>query len=90
MLTELLEERPGLWDVFNKNFSKRDVKDTAYKEVAGVFGCNISSIKDKIKRLKAQYGGEMAKVNKTKSGQSTGELSVSNLVHYQSLAFCNL
>ena len=29
MLIELLEERPSLWDFFNKNYSKRDVKDTA-------------------------------------------------------------
>ena len=48
MLTELLEERPSLWDVFNKVYSKRDVKDTAYKEISDVFGCNITSINDKI------------------------------------------
>ena len=29
MLIKLLEERPSLWDVFNKDYSKRDVKDTA-------------------------------------------------------------
>ena len=32
MLTELLEERPRTWDVFNRDYSKRDVKDTAYKK----------------------------------------------------------
>ena len=29
MLIEILEERPSPWDVFNKDSSKRDVKDTA-------------------------------------------------------------
>ena len=31
--------------------------------------------------------GDMAKVNKKKSGQSTDELYVSNRAHHQSLAF---
>ena len=33
MLTERLEERPSLWDVSNKDYSKRDVKDTAFLDV---------------------------------------------------------
>ena len=44
MLTELLEERPSLWDVLNKDYAKRDVKDTPYKEIADVSGCNTSSM----------------------------------------------
>ena len=78
MQTEPLEERPSLWDVFNKNYSKRDIKDIAYKEIVDVFGCNITSVKGKINGLRAQYGREMVKVNKTKSGQSTGKLYVTN------------
>ena len=67
MLINLLGERSSLWDVFIKYYSKRDVKDTTYKEMADVFGCNITSIKGKINNgLRAQYGREMAKVNKTK------------------------
>ena len=41
----------SLWDIFNKDYSKRDVKDTAYKEIADVFGCNISSVKGTIMDL---------------------------------------
>ena len=37
MLIEILEEKTSLWDVFNKNYSKRDVKDTAYQEKANIF-----------------------------------------------------
>ena len=87
MLIKLLQERPSLWDVFKNDHSKLDVKDTAYKEIAKVFGCNITSIKGKINGLRAQYGREMAKVTKTKSGQCTDELYVSNWEHYQSLEF---
>ena len=60
MPTEFLEERPNLWNVFNKDYSKRDVKDTGYKEIADVFRCSITSIKGKINGLRAQYGREMA------------------------------
>ena len=87
MLTKLLEERPSLCDVFNKDYSKRDVKNTTHKEIADVFGCNITSIKGKINGFRAQYGLEKAKVIKTKIGQSTGEPYVSNWAHNQSLAF---
>ena len=68
VLIELLEERLSLWDV----------RETAYKEIADVSGCNITSIKSKINGLRAQYGCEMAKVNKTKSGKSTDKIYVSN------------
>ena len=87
MLIELLKERPSLWDVFNKDYSKCDIKNTAYKEIAEVFGCNMTSIKDNINGLRAQYGREMVKENTRKSEESTGELYVSNWTHYQSLAF---
>lgn len=87
LLIEMLEERPCLWDVFNKDYSKRDAKDVAYNEIADVLQCNVNSIKTKINGLRAQLGREMAKVNKTKSGQSTDELYVSNWTHYKSLAF---
>ena len=79
MLIELLEERSSLWDVFNKDYLKRKVKIRA----VFVFGCNITSAKGKIYGLRAHYGCEIAKVNKTKSGESTDELYVS----MQSLAF---
>ena len=48
MLIELLEETPSLWDIFNKYYSKLEVKDATYKEIADVFACNITSVKGKI------------------------------------------
>ena len=42
------------------------------------FGCNINSIKSKINGLKAEYGCEMTKVNKTRSGQIADEFYVKN------------
>ena len=46
---------------------------------------NIKSINAKIKVLRAQLGSEVAKVNKTKSGQSTGELYASRWILYDLL-----
>ena len=48
---------------------------------------NTASIKAKINGLRGQLGGEVAKVNKTKSGQSTDELYTSNWIHYDRLSF---
>ena len=73
----MLEENPCLWDVFHKDYSKRDVKEIAYKSIATAFNTNISSVKTKINGLRAQLGREKAKETKTKSGQSTDELYVS-------------
>ena len=74
LLIDMLEEKPCLWDVFDKAYTKRDVREIAYTEIASSLDTNIESIKAKINGFSAQYGRELAKVNKTKSGQSTDEL----------------
>ena len=71
---DILKENPCLWDVFHKDYSKRDVKAVAYSSLAAVFETNVSFIKTKINRLRAQLGREKAKESKTKSGQCTDEL----------------
>ena len=70
-----------------KDYSTRDVKDTEYKEIAGVFRSNITSINGKTNGLRAQYGRDVAKMNKTKSGQSKDEIYMNIWVHLQSLVF---
>lgn len=87
LLIEMLEERPCLWDVFDKQYSKRDIREIAYTEIASALDVPIESLKTKINGIRAQFGRELAKVNKTKSGQSTDELYVSGWVHYQRLLF---
>ena len=81
LLIDMLEEKPCLWDV-----TKRDVKEIAYTEIS-FLDTNIESIKAKISGLRAQLGREVAKVNKTKSGQSTGEFYASSWIHYDRLSF---
>ena len=83
----MLEEKPCLWDVFDKEYTKRDVKEIAYTEIASSLDTNIESIKAKINGLRAQLGREVAKVNKTKSGQSTDEFYASSCIHYDRLFF---
>ena len=87
LLIDMLEEKPCLWDVFDKEYTKRDVKEIAYTEIASSLDTNIESIKAKINGLRAQLGREVAKVNKTKRGQSTDELYTSNWIHYDRLSF---
>ena len=87
LLIDMLEEKPCLQDVFDKEYTKRDVKEIAYTEMASSLDTNIESIKVKINGLRAQLGREVAKVNKTKSGQSTDELYASSWIHYDRLSF---
>ena len=88
LLTDMLEEKPCLWDVFDKEYTKRDVKEIAYTEIdSKFFGYKHRIHQAKINRLRAQLGMEVAKVSKTKSGQSTDELCASSWIHYDRLSF---
>ena len=37
MLIEILESKPCLWDVYHAEYSKRDIKEIAYSEMASNF-----------------------------------------------------
>ena len=87
LLIDMLEEKPCLWDVFGEEYTKRDVKEIAYTEKASSLDTNIESIKAKINEFRAQLGRELAKLNKTKSGQSTDELYASSWIYYDRLSF---
>ena len=87
LMIDMLEEKPCLWDVFDKEYMKRDVKEIAYTDLVSCLDTNIESIKAKINGLRAQLGREVAKVNKTKSGQSTDELYASSWIHCDRLSF---
>ena len=62
-------------------------KKIACTEKASSLDTNIESIKANINMLRAQLGREVAKVSKTKSGQSTDELYASSWIHYDRLSF---
>ena len=74
----MLEEKPCSWDVFDKEYTKRDNKEIAYMEIASSLDANIESIKAEINGLRAQLGREVATVNKAMNGQSTDELYASS------------
>ena len=83
----MLESNPCLWDIHHKDYSKRDLKEIAYSDIAESFDTNIASIKTKINSLRTQFGKELTKERSTKSGQSTDELYSSNWTHFEKLAF---
>ena len=87
LLIDMLEANPCLWDIYHTAYSKRDLKEIAYTEIATSLGTNITSIKAKTNSLRTQFGREMAKEKSTKSGQSTDELYASKWIHYNKLNF---
>lgn len=86
-LIELLENKSCLWDIYHKDYKKRDLKEIAYSEIATALDTTIPSVKTKINSLRTNLSKEVCKERATKSGQSTDELYVSKWVHYQQLAF---
>lgn len=86
-LIELLENKSCLWDIYHKDYKKRDLKEIAYSEIATALDTTIASVKTKINSLRTNLSKEVCKERATKSGQSTDELYVSKWVHYQQLAF---
>ena len=83
----LLEATPCLWDIYHTDYSKRDLKEIAYTEIATSLDTNITSIKAKINSLRTQLGREMAKEKSNKSGQSIDELYANKWIHYDKLNF---
>ena len=47
----MLEEKPCLRDAFDKEYTKRDVKEIAYTDIASSLDTNIESIRAKINGL---------------------------------------
>ena len=64
-LIDLLEERPCLWDIFDTDYSKREIREPVYTEIAETLDFSVQDIKTKIHNLRAQLGREMDKLKKT-------------------------
>ena len=89
LLIDLLEERPLLWNMFDSRYTKREVPEVAYKEIAEKSEENwtLSEIKRKINNLRAQLRTELKKTKKTKSVQSRDEVYRSNWAHWNRMQF---
>ena len=77
-LIDLYEERPCLWDISDRAYSKRP-EEKALSEIKEELEIDRSIIQAKWKSLRAQYGREMAEEHKTKSGQNVDELYESSI-----------
>ena len=86
-LIDLYETRPCLWDIADPTYSKRNVKEKALSEIKEQLGMEITAIKAKWNSLGAQHGSELAKENKTKSGQSTDDLYESSWQYMEMMRF---
>ena len=86
-LIDLFEERPCLWDVFNKSYHDREKRDKAYVEIKTELSVPVNEIKAKLLKLRSQLGREINKTSKTKSGQGTDELYKPTWVCWEKLQF---
>ena len=76
-----------LWDVLHKDYTKRNVKEITYSNLADVFETEINSIKTIINGLRSQLRCKLAKERKTKNEQSTDGMYTRILVRYGHLDF---
>ena len=87
LLMDMLEANPCLWGIYHTDYSKCDLKEITYTEIATSLHTNITSIKAKINSLRAQLDDRWRKKKSSKSGQSTEELYASKWTHYDKLNF---
>ena len=52
LLLDMFEESPCLWDVFNTDYSMRDLKEFAYSNIATSLDTTIAAVKAKINSLR--------------------------------------
>ena len=86
-LIDLVEERPCIWNVFDNDYHNREKREKAYKDIESELNVPMAEIKRKIMQLRSQLGRELAKCNKTKSGQSTDELYWPTWIYWERLQF---
>ena len=65
-LIDLYEERPCLWDISDKSYQKKDTREKSIAEISEQLDIDTAVVKSKWSSLRAQYGRELAKENKSK------------------------
>ena len=86
-LINLYEARPFLWDMADPTYSKRNVKEKALSEIKEQLGMEITAIKTKWNSPRAQHRRELAKENKTKTGQSADDLYKTSSQYMEKMRF---
>ena len=86
-MIDLVEERYVLWDTTHKEYHDRRKKSEALEEIADQLGINQNAVLSKWRNLRGQFGREVNKVNRTKSGQGTDERYRSTWRYFDQLTF---
>ena len=86
-LIELLEEKSCLWDIFSNEYTKREVKERAYAELAEHVDSSSAIVKAKINALRAKLGREMAKESNTNVIMQQTKKYVSKWMFYEQVKF---
>jgi hypothetical protein len=54
-----------LWDPKDKNYHIKNIKNDAWREIAGDIGCDVAVVKSKITSLLSSFRREKAKMKKS-------------------------
>lgn len=84
-LIKLYEENPCLWNTFDKNYQKRDMREKALIAIAKELDFEITNVKVKWNTIRGQFGRELKRIEA--SSQSSGPIYVSHWVFWDKLKF---
>ncbi|CAN7981031.1 unnamed protein product [Ixodes pacificus] len=89
-MISLVEKRRFLWDVRDRSYHKRDLKERAYAEIAAALGRQFTAaaVKSRFANLRSQYHREQRRVTDSlKSASSPEDVYVPRWTHYTKLQF---
>ncbi|XP_067022957.1 uncharacterized protein [Acropora muricata] len=86
-LIDLLEERPCLWNIFEKSYHSRETREQGFEELQSTLNISMVDVKAKIVSLRAQLDREIAKTKATKSRQSLTDSCKSSWIFWEGLQF---
>ena len=75
-LIQLYHDNPCLWQVSNKNYKNRPLRDDAIREIAEELKLSTKDVKEKIYHLRTQYNYYRRQQTKRKSGSGTDDSSI--------------
>ena len=86
-MIDLLEERPCLWNIFEKSYHSRETREQGFEELQSTLNISMVAVKAKKVSLRAQLGWEIAKTKAKKSGQSFTDSYKASWIFWERLQF---
>lgn len=87
LLIDKQESYPELWDTSSKDYKNKIKKQNALKAIANYIDAPEEEVKKKLHNLRTQFGQEVNKERKKKSGQSAEDVYVSKWEFYNDMKY---